>query len=75
MRGDRVLGKLWAMPGLLAELMLRPLPVSDRARQRGQGMVEYGLILALVAVVVIVVLTQLGTAIQGKFTQIVGALK
>ncbi|WP_338179480.1 Flp family type IVb pilin [Candidatus Dormiibacter inghamiae] len=75
MRGYRVLEKLWAMPGLLAELMLRPLQVSDRARQRGQGMVEYGLILALVAVVVIVVLTQLGTAIQGKFTQIVGALK
>ncbi len=75
MLGDRVVEKLWAMPGLLAESLLRPLPLSDRSRQRGQGMVEYGLILALVAVVVIVVLTQLGTAIQGKFTQIVGALK
>ncbi len=75
MVGGRMSEKLWEMPGLLAALVMRPLPVSDRARQRGQGMVEYGLILALVAVVVIVVLSQLGTAIQGKFTQIVGALK
>jgi pilus assembly protein Flp/PilA len=42
--------------------------------QRGQGMVEYALILVLVAIVVIAGLTALGTAINGKFTQIVSSL-
>ena len=44
--------------------------VRIRIEQRGQGMVEYALILVLVAVVVIIALGPLGTAIQGKFTQI-----
>lgn len=38
--------------------------------ESGQGMVEYGLILALIAVVVIVALTTIGTNIKGKFEQI-----
>jgi pilus assembly protein Flp/PilA len=42
--------------------------------QRGQGMVEYALILVLVAIVVIAGLTALGAAINGKFTQITGSL-
>lgn len=33
----------------------------------GQSMVEYGLILALVAVVVIAILTTMGTKLQGLF--------
>ena len=35
--------------------------------ESGQGMVEYGLILALIAVAAIVVLTQLGGKIKGVF--------
>ncbi len=35
--------------------------------ENGQGMVEYGLILALIAVVVIVALTALGPRIKGIF--------
>lgn len=35
--------------------------------ENGQGMVEYGLILALIAVVVIVALTALGPKISGIF--------
>lgn len=35
--------------------------------EEGQGMVEYGLILALVAVVVIAALTALGDGINGIF--------
>ena len=35
--------------------------------ENGQGMVEYGLILALIAVVVIVALTALGPKIKGIF--------
>lgn len=36
----------------------------EALRERGQGMVEYGLIIALVAVVAIVGLVALGPAIQ-----------
>mgnify|MGYP004448947955 CR=1 FL=1 len=42
--------------------------------EEGQGMVEYGLILALVAVVVIVALTTLGKGIGNKFTEVNNAL-
>ncbi len=38
--------------------------------ESGQGMVEYGLILALIAVVVIVALTTIGTNINKKFEEI-----
>jgi len=40
--------------------------------QRGQGMAEYGLILALVAVVVIGALTAVGTGVSGTFNTISG---
>ena len=46
-----------------------------RARQRGQGLVEYALILVLVAIVVIGVLTTMGTKISDAFQDIVGSLK
>ena len=38
--------------------------------ESGQGMVEYGLIIALIAVVVIVALTTLGERVDGIFTGI-----
>ena len=44
------------------------------ADDRGQGMVEYGLILALIAVVCILVFTNLGSGIVSKITCIVSAL-
>jgi pilus assembly protein Flp/PilA len=40
----------------------------------GQGMVEYGLIIALIAVVVIGVLTALGSQVQGMFCKVWTAL-
>jgi pilus assembly protein Flp/PilA len=43
-------------------------------REDGQGLAEYGLILALIAVVAIVALTGLGTAIVGTLTNLTGAL-
>lgn len=41
---------------------------------KGQGMVEYGLIIALIAIVVLVALTPVGGAVSDIFTQITGAL-
>jgi len=38
--------------------------------ERGQGMAEYGLIIALVAIVVIVALTALGTKLKAKFDEV-----
>ena len=44
------------------------------ARDEGQGMVEYALILVLIAVVVIVVLIILGKQVQNVFCNISGAM-
>ncbi len=45
-----------------------------QVRQRGQGLVEYALILVLVAIVVIAVLTLLGPLIGNMFTKVNTAL-
>jgi len=45
-----------------------------RARLKGQGMVEYALILVLIAVVVIAVLMILGNQVKNVFSNIAGAL-
>jgi pilus assembly protein Flp/PilA len=42
--------------------------------ESGQGMVEYGLILALVAVVVIIALRALGNATAAKMNDVAGEL-
>jgi pilus assembly protein Flp/PilA len=41
-----------------------------RDREEGQALVEYALILALIAVVSIVALTDLGTAVSNQLTAI-----
>lgn len=38
--------------------------------EEGQGMVEYGLIIALVSVVAIIALTDVGTSLRAKFDHI-----
>lgn len=38
--------------------------------ESGQGMVEYGLIIALIAIAVILVLSQLGTGLGNIFTNV-----
>jgi pilus assembly protein Flp/PilA len=42
--------------------------------QNGQGLVEYALILVLVAIVVIAILALLGPAIKGVFQRILNAI-
>ena len=43
-------------------------------REEGQGLVEYALILVLIAVVVIVLLTTLGGQVQSTFSTIVSGM-
>jgi len=43
-------------------------------REEGQTMAEYGLLIALIAVVCILVITAVGTGIQGQFQSVVNAL-
>jgi pilus assembly protein Flp/PilA len=43
-------------------------------REEGQGLVEYALILVLIAVVVIVLLTTLGARVQTTFSKIVSGM-
>jgi pilus assembly protein Flp/PilA len=54
-------------------LLLQRL-LDNLARDEGQGMVEYALILVLIAVVVIVVLIILGNQVQNVFCNISGAI-
>lgn len=42
--------------------------------QRGQGMVEYVLIIGFVALVLIAVVTLFGTTIQAKFQELIDAM-
>ena len=44
------------------------------AKEEGQGLVEYALILALIAIVVIAVLTLLGQNVNNKFGTVADAL-
>lgn len=43
-------------------------------KEKGQGLVEYALILVLVAIVVIVILAILGPAIAQVFSNVISAL-
>ena len=43
-------------------------------RQEGQGMIEYGLILVLVALLVIIVLVAMGKQVRNMFSNVVVAL-
>jgi pilus assembly protein Flp/PilA len=45
------------------------------SRQRGQGLVEYALILALVVIVVVLVLTLMGRQIQNTFQDVANTLQ
>lgn len=45
-----------------------------RKDEKGQGMVEYGIIIALVAIVAIAAMTTLGTSITQRFTDAAASL-
>ena len=47
----------------------------EELKKKGQGLVEYALILVLIAIVVIVILSFLGQQINGTFSKIGSAIK
>jgi pilus assembly protein Flp/PilA len=58
---------------MICRLAVARLRVEARARfgrEEGQAMVEYGLIIGLIAVVVIVIVATLGTDISSEFSSI-----
>jgi len=55
--------------------MLRVYLKSLVKDEKGQGMVEYGLIIALVAVVVIAALTLMGGNLKGMLNSVAGSVK
>ncbi len=57
---------LTAKPGLLARFL---------TDERGATAIEYGLIAALIAVVVITAVTRVGTNLSGKFNNIANSVK
>ena len=57
----------------LGELIRRQVERVIRS-ERGQGMVEYALILVLVSIVVIVILLTMGNQINNVFSNVVAAL-
>ena len=54
--------------------MLKVFSLSKLKEKKGQGMVEYALLIGLVAIVVIAVLVLLGPAIKAQFQAIIDAL-
>jgi len=47
----------------------------EQIRKKGQGLVEYALILVLIAIVVILILTFLGNQVTSTFSRIGSGLK
>ena len=58
----------------LTTLQLMVAEKFDRSNDKGATMVEYGLLVALIAVVVGVAATVLGTQIAALFTRVTGTL-
>ncbi len=76
--------KLWNAVATAADRVARSRPATSLRRrfetapsgtddERGQGLAEYALIMALIAIVVIAALTFLGTSVTGLFEEIINA--
>jgi pilus assembly protein Flp/PilA len=59
---------------LVASLRAMLAPADGRDDERGQGLVEYGLILVLIAIVVIVVLGVVGHQVNNVFSNVSNGL-
>ena len=68
-------GRCQEMLYLQTRIARQVVDLKDRLRrQRGQGMVEYGLIIALVAIVLVAALTALNGGLQKVFNSITNTL-
>jgi pilus assembly protein Flp/PilA len=62
------------MQASVASLRAMLAPAEGRDDERGQGLVEYGLILVLIAIVVIVVLGAVGHQVNNVFSNVSNGL-
>ena len=64
------------MTGLMVSMLAFVAGVKDKMKsdEKGATMVEYGIMVALIAVVVMLVVGPLGTAIAALFTEITTAI-
>ena len=62
------------IPALVASLQAMLAPGKRRDDERGQGLVEYGLILVLIAIVVIVVVGVVGHQVNNVFSNVSNGL-
>ena len=59
---------------MLLNLLVRIENVMNPEDERGQTLVEYGLIVALISIVAIATMTTVGTNIKNVFTSVAGKL-
>ena len=59
----------------MVSALARVRATDDESGERGQGMVEYGLILVLIAIVVIIVVASIGKKTSNVFSNVSNALK
>ena len=62
------------MQASVASLRAMLAPADGRDDERGQGLVEYGLILVLIAIVVIVILGVVGQQVNNVFSNVSNGL-
>ncbi len=49
--------------------------ISQRENERGQGLVEYGMVIVLIAIIVVAILTLLGSQVVLTYARVAGGLK
>lgn len=59
---------------LLTNLQIRLMDLKDWKDERGATAVEYGLLVALIAAVIVVTVTALGVKVEAAFTKITNAM-
>ena len=60
--------------GLRLAVMLRSISLTDLKREEGQTLAEYAMILALIALVVVLVVTLLGGKISSLFSAVASGI-
>ena len=70
LQGDIIMGDLV----LEISERIRGLVEQTRTREEGQGLVEYSLILMLIAIVVVVIVSTLGHTVNNVFSNVSGGL-